>query len=62
MKRSSQFHEAKKNKMVEKKCEKNLEKAERVSVRRGYTMKTLNGHMKELELDERKLLRSVPIL
>jgi hypothetical protein len=25
-------------------------------------MKTLNDHMKELELDERKLLRSVPVL
>jgi hypothetical protein len=35
--------------MVEKKCEKNLEKAERVSARRQYRMKTLNGHMKELE-------------
>jgi hypothetical protein len=48
--------------MVEKKCEKNLEKAKRVSVRRQYTMKTLNGHMKEPELDERKLLRSVLVL
>ncbi len=48
--------------MVEKKCENNLEKAERVSVRRQYTMKTLNSHMKESKLDERKLLRSVPIL
>jgi len=48
--------------MVEKKCEKNLEKVERVSVKRQYTMKTLNGHIKELELDERKLLRSVLVL
>jgi hypothetical protein len=28
--------------MIEKKCEKNLEKAERVSVRKRYTMKTPN--------------------
>jgi hypothetical protein len=35
--------------MVEKKCEKNLEKVERVSVSRQYTMKTLNGHMREPE-------------
>jgi len=31
-------------KMVEKKCEKNLKKAERVSERRWYTMKTLSSH------------------
>jgi hypothetical protein len=42
-------------KMVEKKSEKNLKKAERVSVRRRYTMKTLNNHMKEPELGEREL-------
>jgi hypothetical protein len=60
MKRSRQLHEAKK-KMVEKKCEKNVEKAERLSVRRRYMMKTLNSHMKEPELDERELLRSVPV-
>jgi len=48
--------------MVDKKCEKNLEKAERVSVWRRYTMKTLNGHMKEPEPGERELLRSVPVL
>ncbi len=37
--------------MVEKKCEKNLEKSERVSVKRRYKMKTLNGHTKEPEPD-----------
>jgi len=41
--------------MVEKKSEKNLKKAKSVSVRRRYTMKTLNNHMKELELGKREL-------
>jgi hypothetical protein len=49
-------------KMVEKKCAKNLKKAERVSVRRRYTMKTLNDHMMEPESSERELLRSVPVI
>jgi alkylated DNA nucleotide flippase Atl1 len=49
-------------KLVEKKCEKNLEKSERVSVKRRYKMKTLNGHTKEPEPDERELLMSVSVL
>jgi hypothetical protein len=41
--------------------EKNLEKSERVSVRRRYTMKTLNGHIKEPESSKKELLRLVPV-
>jgi hypothetical protein len=48
--------------MVKKKCENNLEKVKRVSVRRRYTMKTLNNHIKELEPRERELFRLVLVL
>jgi hypothetical protein len=47
--------------MIEFFFEKNLEKSERVSVRRQYTMKTLNNHMKEPESGKRELLRLVPV-
>jgi hypothetical protein len=48
--------------MVEKKCEKNLEKVERVNVRRRYTMKTQNNHIKEPKPGERELFRLMLVL